>query len=375
MITLDREKKKKQIRLSVVLPTYNEYENIQPLIDQLLIYKQYYDLEILVVDDDSRDGTSDLVKSISSHEPCVRLISRVGRYGLASAIKEGLLDATGSIAVVMDSDGQHETVALLKAVKKLINGKLDLVSGSRFLGEAKILGLSRRRTEGSSMANRLARFSLPLSYGHLTDYMSGFIVLNLSKCLPFVRKVDVNGFKFLYELLSISGGCLLVDEFSFSFQPREFGRSKLDLAILWDFWISLVHTITFRLIPRRAISFAFVGFSGVFVQLFSTKLLMKLFDADFVNVLPISVVLAATSNYLINNALTFRFHRLRGWLLFGGLLKFLLVASLPVVANVGLATIFYQVIAPNELWAQMAGIFVVFVWNYAASSRFVWNTP
>ena len=102
---------------------------------------------------------------------------------------------------------------------------------------------------------------------------------------------------------------------------------------------------------------------------------MYFFKLTFESVLPISVLAAASSNYLINNALTFRSQRLRGFSIFKGLLKFLLVASLPVIANIGLATAFYNSISRNTIWAQIAGIFVVFIWNYVASSRFVWNTP
>jgi dolichol-phosphate mannosyltransferase len=112
----------------------------------------------------------------------------------------------------------------------------------------------------------------------------------------------------------------------------------------------------------------------VAVQLLVTQLLM--FGAlGFEQALPFAVVAAASSNYLINNALTFRFQRLKGLGLLRGLLKFLLVASLPVLANVGLASAFYSFVARDTVSAQLAGILVVFVWNYAASSRFVWNTP
>jgi len=128
-----------------------------------------------------------------------------------------------------------------------------------------------------------------------------------------------------------------------------------------------------------------VGCSGVLVQLIATHLLMvglALSSGDALTVrqrfelaLPLAVVIAASSNYLINNALTFRFQRLQGLALVRGLLKFLLVASLPALANVGLAAAFYSFVASNTVWAQLAGILVVFVWNYAASSRFVWDTP
>ncbi|MFZ9946199.1 MAG: glycosyltransferase [Vulcanococcus sp.] len=362
------------LRVSIVLPTYNERGNIEPLLAQLLPLQQHFNLEILVVDDDSADGTAELVRQLAHREPCLRLIRRVGRSGLASAIKEGLLDATGDVALVMDSDGQHEPASVRRAIDTLVQGDLDLVIGSRFHPEAEILGLSGRRERGSSWANASARFSLPRRYAPLSDYMSGFFAVRLEPLLPLIRAVDVNGFKFLYELLAVSRGALATAEVPQSFQPRSYGSSKLDLAIFWDFLISILHSLSLRLLPRRAISFGLVGLSGVAVQLLATQLLM-LTGLGFEQALPFAVVVAASSNYLINNALTFRFQRLKGLALLRGLLKFLLVASLPVLANVGLASAFYSLVARDTLWAQLAGILVVFVWNYAASSRFVWNTP
>ena len=362
-------------RVSIVLPTFNERGNLEPLLAQLLPLQAQFDLEILVVDDDSSDGTAELVRQLARVEPRLRLIRRVGRSGLASAIKEGLLDATGDLAVVMDSDGQHEPASVLQALTRLQQGDLDLVIGSRFHPEASIEGLSGRRETGSTWANASARFSLPAAYRHLSDTMSGFFVLRLEPLLPLIRAVDVNGFKFLYELLAVSRGRLRTAEVPLQFQPRSYGRSKLDLAIFWDFLISILHSLSLRLLPRRAISFALVGASGVVVQLLATQLLMQLLGLRFEQALPFAVVTAASSNYLINNALTFRFQRLQGLALLQGLLKFLLVASLPVLANVGLAAAFYSFVARDTLWAQLAGIVVVFVWNYAASSRFVWNTP
>jgi dolichol-phosphate mannosyltransferase len=362
------------LRVSIVLPTYNERGNIEPLLAQLLPLQQHYNLELLVVDDDSADGTAERVRELAHTEPRLRLIRRVGRSGLASAIKEGLLDATGDVALVMDSDGQHEPGAVQRAIERLVDGDLDLVIGSRFHPEAEIHGLSGRRERGSTWANASARFSLPKPYSQLSDYMSGFFALRLEPLLPLIRAVDVNGFKFLYELLAVSKGRLRAAEVPLSFQPRSYGSSKLDLAIFWDFLISILHSLSLRLLPRRAISFGLVGLSGVVVQLLVTQILM-LGGLGFEQALPFAVVAAASSNYLINNALTFRFQRLQGLALLRGLLKFLLVASLPVLANVGLASAYYSFVSRDTLWAQLAGILVVFVWNYAASSRFVWNTP
>ncbi len=361
--------------VSIVLPTFNERGTIAGLIERLLALRHRYALELLVVDDDSPDGTAELVRRIARREPRVRLVRRVGRAGLASAIKEGLLDAACDLALVMDSDGQHEPAAVERALDILASGDWDLVVGSRFHSEAAIQGLSGRRERGSSWANAAARFTLARAYAGLSDPMSGFFALRLDRTQPWLRGVDVNGFKFLYELLAVSGGQLRATEVPLIFQPRTHGSSKLDLAIFWDFLISILHSLSLRLLPRRAISFGLVGLSGVLVQLISCQLLMSAAGLGFERALPVAVVAAASSNYLINNALTFRFQRLEGPALLRGLLKFLLVSSLPVLANVGLASAFYDYVSRDTLWAQLAGILVVFVWNYAASSRFVWNTP
>ena len=135
---------------------------------------------------------------------------------------------------------------------------------------------------------------------------------------------------------------------SFKFYAKKVWGIKLDIAIVWDFLVSLIHSLSKRLIPRKAISFAFVGITGVLVQLLISYSFMWFLGFSFQNVLPIAVVSAATSNYLVNNWLTFRVNRLRNKALFVGLLKFLLVSSLPIIANVGLASSFYKLISPTH---------------------------
>tara|TARA_Y100001968_G_scaffold286501_1_gene287291 strand:+ start:620 stop:1714 length:1095 start_codon:yes stop_codon:yes gene_type:complete len=363
-----------KINLSIILPTFNERDNILPLLNQLLNLSISYEIEIIVVDDSSTDGTSLLVRELAKEDRRIRLISRLGRTGLSSAIKEGCICATGEILAIMDTDGQHEVISISNGIKKLIDEKLDFVIGSRFLDNSKIRGLSAARRGGSNIANSLARFSLPKRYGHLTDFMSGCMILNRQSCISFIEKIDVNGFKFFYELLSYSQGKLKGSEIELIFQPRIYGSSKLDLSIVWDFLVSLVHTTLRRTIPRKAISFGFVGASGVFVQFIVIYFLIWFLGIAFQKALPFAVVIAASSNYLINNKLTFRTKRLRDRQLIIGLFKFLIVSSLPIFANVGLATTFFNYISPNTLLSQLAGIIVVYIWNYAASSRLVWNS-
>lgn len=362
--------------ISIILPTFNERDNVEPIINELLRNEEHWRLEIIVVDDDSPEGTAEKVRDLAHSRPEIRLIRRVGRSGLASAIKEGLLDATGDIAVAMDCDGQHEPATVRDAVQALISHNKDLIIGSQFHPQACIKGLSASRETGSNLANKIARYSLHRSYSHLTDYMSGFFVIRINETiLPAIRGVEVNGFKFLYELLSVSKGRIVTGEVPLTFQSRASGESKLDFSILWDFLISALHTISLRVLPRRAISFGIVGASGFLVQLITTFILMRLAVFPFEVALPAAVVIAASSNYLINNALTFRSNRLTNSALAKGLCKFLIVSSFPVIANIGIATTFNTHISSNIALAQTVGIIVAFAWNYVASSKFVWNTP
>jgi dolichol-phosphate mannosyltransferase len=362
------------VRVSVVLPTFNERENVGLIATQLLGLKTRFQLELLFVDDDSTDGTADAVRQLARVHEEVRLILRVGRSGLSSAIKEGILDASGDVVVVMDCDGQHDPAAVERAIDSLLENDADLVVGSRFLAGAAIHGLSPQRERNSNLANAVARFSLP-GYRQLTDSMSGFFALRPERCLPFVRQVDVNGFKFLYELLSVSGGRLSVSEVPLVFQPRVHGSSKLNLAVIWDLGVSIVHTLLLRAVPRRAVSFALVGCFGIGVHLLMFALCSGLFRLTFEPAQGVAVVIAASCNYLVNNLLTFRAQKLRGWALVAGLLRFLLVASFGMTANVGVSSAFYHQVSPQPLLAMLAGIAVDFVWKYAASSRFVWNCP
>jgi dolichol-phosphate mannosyltransferase len=363
-----------QTRLTIVLPTFNECANVEPIVSRLLPLAQDYELEILFVDDDSADGTAEAILRLSHRHPCIRLIRRVGRFGLSSAIKEGILDATGDVVMVMDSDGQHEPDAVARTVASLLASDLDLLIGSRFHPDAQILGLSASRQRNSNLANAVARFSLP-RYRQLTDYMSGFFAVRPQRALAYVRQIDVSGFKFLYELLALSHGQLRVSEVPLAFQPRISGESKLNLAVVWDLGISILHTLLLRSVPRRAISFALVGATGIMTHLMLYGLGHRLLGFNFEQAQSMAVVGAATSNFLINNILTFRAQQLKGIHLLIGLIRFLLVTSLGMMANVGISSVFYHNVKNEALLAMFAGIAVDFVWKYAASSRFVWNTP
>ena len=181
---------------------------------------------------------------------------------LSSAIREGLLAACGEVAVVMDADGQHEPEAVQRAVDRLLAG--DLTSDGQPLSpggqHCRALG---QPVKGSERANQLAA-SVFRVRSALRLHERLFCPA-LERCNSAIRAVDVSGFKFLYELLAVSKGQLKVEEIPLNFRSRQAGDSKLDNAGLGLAGVA-VHTATFRLLPRRAVSFGMVGLSGMVVH-------------------------------------------------------------------------------------------------------------
>ena len=179
--------------ISIVIPTFNEVENIIPLLKNLTFIVNNFEYEIIVVDDDSPDGTSEKVNNYMKLNKRIKLITRIGRSGLSSAIKEGLIFAQGKYILVLDGDGQHHPSFVLDMLDVINKKKSDIVIGSRFLNKSKIEGLSNKRTLGSNISNKLARLSLHRNYSKLTDYLIQIFLLS-RRLYSHLRK-----FHYLYK--------------------------------------------------------------------------------------------------------------------------------------------------------------------------------
>ena len=151
----------------------------------------------------------------------------------------------------------------------------------------------------------------------------------------------------------------------------------MENAILWDQLVLLLERVTGGMVPRRVISFALVGLSGTIVHASLFLVLRTSWGWSFLHSQSVAVAAGASSNYWVNNRLTFRSRRLRGRALFLGLVKFLLVCSPGLLANILVSTATYANTSPHGLGigALVAGIVVDFIWKYTASSRFVWKAP
>ncbi len=219
--------------LSIVVPTFNELGNIEPLADRLSAILAGVAWEALFVDDDSPDGTAARVDEVARLKPNIRCLKRVGRRGLASACIEGFAATTGKFVAVMDADLQHDEALLPAMLAILRTGEAELVVGSRFLAGADLGEHSPIRRLISRTGNWVARSLLGVG---LSDPMSGFFMLRRDLLARSqVGQGSGRGFKILLDLVASTHPAAKLRELPFTFRPRHAGKSKFNAAIGWEF--------------------------------------------------------------------------------------------------------------------------------------------
>ncbi len=224
-------------KISVILPTYNERENIGRLVER--IFRSVNDsLQIIVVDDDSPDGTWKVVQEIAERDNRVRLLRRVGRRGLRSALVEGISLAQGEIVVWMDCDFSMPPEIVPHLVREI--GAFDIVIGSRYVEGGKDARDSRFRVITSRWFDRFG--SLVLQFP-VKDITSGFVAakkklfedISLSGthgdyCIDFLYRAVRRGFK--------------VKEIPYTNMPRWKGKTKTNPNIFKFLQYGWIYTLT-----------------------------------------------------------------------------------------------------------------------------------
>ncbi|WP_086617408.1 glycosyltransferase family 2 protein [Erythrobacter tepidarius] len=358
--------------LAIILPTLNERGNLAPLVARIeAALGAGIGWEVIIVDDDSRDGTADEARALALADPRVRVIQRIGRRGLASAAIEGFCATAAPFVAVMDADHQHDPAllpAMLAAVKA---SEADIAVATRFAEGASMDDWAAPERERlSALANRLAR---RLTGVELSDPMSGYFLLPAATARALVPRLSGIGFKILLDLLATADTPLRVKEFPLQFAARREGESKLDRAVVFDFLAGLYDKTLGRVVPTRFALFGTVGALGVIVHFAVLTVLLFVFGEGFALAQTAAVLVAMSFNFWLNNWLTYRDKRLKGWsALMRGWLGFCATCAVGALANVGIATLLED---KGVLWAlaALAGIVVGSVWNYALSSRFVWG--
>ena len=355
--------------LSVIVPTFNERDNVLVLFARLDAALQGVAWEAIFVDDNSPDGTWEVVKDLARRDPRARALRRIGRRGLAGACIEGCLASSAAYVAVIDADLQHAETRLPAMLAKLRAGEADIAIGSRYVEGGSSASFDKRRQGISSFATTLAQKLLRID---VADPMSGFFMLRRDRFEQVAPQLSVQGFKILLDILASARGALRVAEVPFVFGTRHAGESKLDSMVAVDFLGLVLAKLTRDAVSLRFLLFASVGALGFVVHLALLYLVLSVSDMPFAEAQTIAAVGAMTSNFLLNNFLTYRDQRLKGAALLRGLLLFYLVCSVGLVANVGVA---FSAYGHNASWwlAGAAGALMGVVWNYAMSGLFVWR--
>ncbi|NTI44586.1 glycosyltransferase [Rhizobium rhizogenes] len=355
--------------LSIVVPTYNEIDNIIPFLERVKHALSNFDWELIFVDDNSSDGTASAAYKLSQQDHRVRVILRLADRGLARSSIQGMLSAKGHLLCIMDGDGQHDPAVVPQLVQRLQSGSLDVVSAARRLDEGvNPAALSALRRRISDCGNALSSIVIGR---RMTDPLTGFFVIRRDSFLEIAPRLGDPGFKLLLDILHTKKS-LRHAEVPFDFGVRVNGESKLDACVLWRFATFLMSKMTGSILPANLISFLCVGASGVLVHLSILYCALTL-GLPFTAAQVAAALVAASSNFLLNNFLTFRDKRLRGWAQFYGYVKFLLISSVGILANVSAATITYERIVHVVLLATLAGIAIDTIWKFVVVKHLVWK--
>jgi dolichol-phosphate mannosyltransferase len=355
--------------LTVIAPTFNERDNVEPLIAKLDAALQGIHWEVIFVDDDSPDGTADKVREQALRDSRIRCVQRLGRRGLTSACAEAVLASSAPYVAIIDADLQHDETLLRSMLDCLKAGPAEIVIGSRYTERKLSSGFSRARQAMSFIATRLAQLILR---AELSDPVSGFFMAKREVFDGSIRNLSGIGNKILVDIFASSKRPLCFKELPYRFRPRVHGESKLDTLTVWEYLVLLADKLFGRFVPVRFLLFSLVGVSGVIVHLATLRLVLTGTPLKFITAQAIATVTAAVSNFFLNNWLTYRDRRLSGWRILSGLISFLLVCSVGAVVNVAFADRVFQ---QTGVWwiAGIAGAAVSAILNYSASALFTWR--
>jgi dolichol-phosphate mannosyltransferase len=358
------------IELSIILPTFNERGNVKKLLENIERAMGTTLYEVIFVDDDSRDGTADLVRSIAQRDPKVRIVHRVNRRGLSSACIEGMMSSAAPYVAVMDADLQHDERILPQMMRQLIEKNLDIVVGSRNVEGGSMGEFAKTRVALSMLGRRLSE---AICRCEIHDPMSGFFLLRRSFLLDVVHRTSGLGFKILVDLLSSSPRPVKLGEVPYTFRARQHGESKLDITVGVEYLQLLVDKVIGDFIPSSFVLFSLVGGIGVLVHLSVLWLLLAAFSRTFLAAQTISTIIAMTVNFLLNNLITYRDRKLKGWGIVRGLVSFYLACSIGVFINLKLAD---SAVASGTPWyvAGLFGLAIGSIWNYGVTRLFTWRS-
>ncbi|RLF16176.1 MAG: glycosyltransferase family 2 protein [Thermoprotei archaeon] len=346
--------------LSVIVPTYNERENLPLLVERVEEALKGRSFELIVVDDNSPDGTAEEALRLAEKYGNLKVIRRPGKLGLSSAVLDGVREARAGVIAVMDADLQHPPELLPKMLGKIGEG-FDLVVASRYIEGGGVEGWSFWRRLISRAATLMAKLALPRVRG-LRDLMSGFFMFKRE----VIEGVELRprGFKVLLEIL-VKGRWSRAAEVPYLFKPRERGKSKLGARVMWNYVEQLLELSSYR-----PLKFAAVGSIGVAVNEGLLHVLMHFLPLQLAGAIAIET--SILNNFILNDQWTFKDRKVGRWayrclkyhgaVAVGGLVNYVVLLALTLLFGV------------HYLISNLIGILMGFLANYAVSEVFVWRS-
>ncbi|MBI2831625.1 MAG: glycosyltransferase [Chloroflexi bacterium] len=356
-------------KVSLIIPTYNERDNITPLVERIHKALSGNDYRILFVDDNSKDGTAEIAGSLSNKYP-VDVLVRKDKRGLASAIVDGLERVDADIVAVIDADLQHPPELLSSLLEALDNGA-DIAIASRYVPGGGCEGWNHIRRIMSKGAILIAHLLLP-STRSVKDPMSGYFMFRKRGVTD--AKLNPLGYKILLEILLL-GNFDKVAEVPYIFRTRTKGESKLNTRQQVEY-LKHVYSLMRRTGELwRFVKFCMVGGSGVGVDEGMLYLLAGIGGLRPVELASaLSAETAIISNFTLNDIFTFRDRRSPGvkaklnrfW-------KFNLICLAGVGIKVGVLSLLYNFAGMHYLLANLVGIAVATLWNYLLNTWVTWR--
>lgn len=350
--------------VTVVVPTYREVENLPHLVERLRKVREEasLDLELLIMDDDSGDGSDRVVDSMAL--PWVTLVTRTTRRGLSDAVLDGLRRATSEVVVVMDADLSHPPEKIPRMLEELAKGA-EVVVGSRF-------------AEGGSTAddwgflrwlNSRAATLMALPLAPLSDPMSGYFAMRRE---TFAAGRDFNpiGYKILLEIL-IKCRCRQVRDIPIHFDNRRYGESKLSFREQLKYIQHLRRLYIFKYGTWSHLAqFLVVGFSGLLVNVATVTLLLRLHMPEQDDV-AIAIALSMIWNFGLNRRFSFSYARHQSIVrqFFG----FMAACAVGAVVNYLTTVALWNALRYSQL-AVCVGVGVGALFNFVASRFMIFRT-
>lgn len=363
------------LQFSLIIPTYNEGENVQEIVKILselldsIIPGEY---ELIVVDDNSPDSTWKLAQELTSQYPQLRVMRREHEKGLSTAVIRGWQVARGKVLGVIDADLQHPPEILLQLWQEMVQGA-DLAVASRHVEGGGVSEWSIVRRFLSRGAQMLGLMILPEVIGRLSDPMSGYFMVRRDAIVG--KPLSPVGYKILIEVTG-RGKIRWIGEVGYVFRERQAGASK----VTWKQYIEYIQhllRLRFDLWPvKRFLRFGVVGFSGVFVDLGVFYVLRTVLGFALTRSAILSSEVAIINNFLWNDLWTFGdiSSRQKGMgKRIKRLLKFNIVCLTGLILNVLIVNFLFNILGVNEYLAKLIAIAVVTFWNFWFNLKLSWR--